>query len=194
MIYRYAPVEGSLLDTHFKPVQVEKKIQKVVALVSHLSTNFWERYVMHKELCSVKNNLEILKVTVNNIGNAYDNLHNELIDLAENKRPKHPSPRHDTKFSYKDQNKNTAKTLHDELRNEINDRHIYSALKEEMSRDNKNETRRNGEARNKTTLARYPTKTTAVGCELYTTNHEFPKYCESRYSCKLKETHKCRQN
>lgn len=117
-----------------------------------------------------------------------------MIDLAENKTPKRPSSRHDTKFSYKDQDKNTAKTLHDELMKEVNNRDIYSALKEEMSRDNTfNETRRHGEAKNATTHTRYPAKTTAVGCELYT-NHEFPEYCESRYSCKLKDTHKCRQN
>lgn len=34
----------------------------IATLAGHLTSSFWERYVVHKELCNMKNNLYRLKV------------------------------------------------------------------------------------------------------------------------------------
>ncbi|XP_063825462.1 uncharacterized protein LOC135075021 [Ostrinia nubilalis] len=53
------------------------------ALLGHLSINFWERFVIQSELSNMKTSLHSLKETINRIGYAYDNLHRELLGLAE---------------------------------------------------------------------------------------------------------------
>nr|XP_034830586.1 uncharacterized protein LOC117987660 [Maniola hyperantus] len=54
----------------------------IVALAGHVTVNFWERYVVQDKLLEMKESLDHLKVTVNNIGYAYDDLQRDLIELA----------------------------------------------------------------------------------------------------------------
>ncbi|XP_022830986.1 uncharacterized protein LOC111359624 [Spodoptera litura] len=54
----------------------------MLALVGHLTINFWERFTLQSELSNMKHSLHSLKDTINNIGKAYDGLHTELKDLV----------------------------------------------------------------------------------------------------------------
>ncbi|CAH1645389.1 unnamed protein product [Spodoptera littoralis] len=55
----------------------------MLALVGHLTINFWERFTLQSELSNMKYSLHSLKDTINNIGKAYDGLHTELKDLVK---------------------------------------------------------------------------------------------------------------
>ncbi|XP_026324857.1 uncharacterized protein LOC113233852 [Hyposmocoma kahamanoa] len=63
------------------------------ALFSHMAVNFWERHVIQKELVKMKSSLYTLKGTVNNIGLAYDHLHDELKTLVVFADNPYPSER-----------------------------------------------------------------------------------------------------
>lgn len=131
-----------------------------------------------------------LQVTVNHIGNAYDNLENELIGLAGIKEPKR-RPRHDVKFSHKKLDVNTAKTLHNEIMREVNNEKNWKPINEdetETMRDSYNEVKDNV-VRNASTITNNPSKTTSVGSD---SNPDM--YSKSRYSCKLKDMHERQEN
>ena len=127
----------------------------------------------------------ISQVTVNHIGNAYDNLHNELIGLAGTKQQKRPLPRHNVKFSHKNLDMNTAKTLHYEIIKEVNNEKNWKPIKQKemgIMSNSYNEIN-NNEVRNISTITN-PSKTTVIKVE----SDQGP-YSKSRYSCKLKNSH-----
>ncbi|XP_045771442.1 uncharacterized protein LOC123871597 [Maniola jurtina] len=163
----------------------------MVALAGHVTVNFWEQYVVQDNLLEMKESLDHLKVTVNNMGYAYDDLQRDLIELAKinSKSSKSSIPRVLTQepISCKKRGGLDHKVLeHWNLlfaqnndkapRVLITDKNVGSAPVPSMAL-----------VKNATTATRLPLKATAVGSETVT---EFQNLHENEciYKCRARNS------
>ncbi|XP_039754328.1 uncharacterized protein LOC120629452 [Pararge aegeria] len=165
----------------------------MVTLAGHLSVNFWERHVVQNKLSDMKNSLDHLKVTVHNMGYAYDDLQRDLLDLARiNFKPSITSRESKTESCKRKRGLDHKILEHlNVLLDKVNvNQNLVADQKPESIQVSNRDL-----AKNATTVTRFPFKATAVGPGRTTVFKERPDENECIYNCRTKNSlRKCKED